>query len=106
MSEVWKRFDGSGSELLLALALADFANDAGASIYPSVETLSLKTRQSGRTVQRQLRRFTQIGFLEVVFESYGGRGVPTRYRIAPGWLAGGELLNGDRLSPLAARPAD
>jgi hypothetical protein len=53
MDRVWKSSRQSGGKLLLLLAIADFANDNGMA-YPGIETLAEKTRQSRRTVQRQL----------------------------------------------------
>lgn len=94
---VFERYPGSGGELLLALALADNAHDDGTRIFPSVATLAVKSRQSERSVQYQLRKMERIGWLEVVSEG-GGRmkgyksgGRPREYRISPYWIAGGDL---------------
>ena len=46
---VWKHSRLSGSELLLLLALADFADDGGF-CYPSVSTLAGYMRMSVRTL--------------------------------------------------------
>lgn len=88
MSEVWSRYDGSGNELLLALAIADFADDTGRSIYPSVATLAKKTRQSERTVQRQLRTMEDRGWISVIGNENGGRNNTRLYQIAPAWIKG------------------
>jgi hypothetical protein len=93
MAQVWARLDCSGGELLLALALADIADDDGDRIYPSVETLAYKTRQSGRQVQRQLKRFRERGWLQVKKLTKGGRRSTNRYRISPGWI-NGDILSG------------
>lgn len=66
MSIVWDAYPGGGSELLLALALADHADDKGDRIYPSVKHLALKTRLSERTVQYLLREMEGRGWLIVV----------------------------------------
>ncbi len=94
---VFERYPGGGGELLLALALADNAHDDGTRIFPSVGTLAVKSRQSERSVQYQLRKMERIGWLEVVNEG-GGRmkgyksgGRPREYRISPFWINGGEL---------------
>lgn len=73
MTAVFDRYPAGGGELLLALVLADFANDVGDGIWPSVATLSRKTRQSRRTVQGLLRRLEHIGFLACVRRSAGGK---------------------------------
>jgi hypothetical protein len=91
MSQVWHRLGCGGSDLLLALALADFSNDDGTKIYPSVPVLAAKTRQSSRTVQRQLARFRELGWLEVIRGLKGGHGTVTHYRINPRWIKGDSL---------------
>jgi hypothetical protein len=67
--------------LLLALALADYANDDGTSIFPSVGTLAKKTRRGARTVQRNLRHLESRGIIETVRYKRGGRGKAREYRI-------------------------
>jgi len=90
MSMIWKRLDVQGGELTLALALGDFANDHGESIWPSVATLCFKTRQGERTVRRQLARFRELKWLEIVKQG-GGAGQTTLYRINPEWIKGANL---------------
>ena len=51
------------AEKLLALALADFANDAGASIYPSIKLLCVRTSLSERSIQRALEGLRRSGLL-------------------------------------------
>lgn len=85
MSFVWQVFPEGGSLLLLALALADYANDDGGRIYPSVATLANKVRLSKRAIQYLLRRLEKIGWLEVVSKG-GGRSRTCRYRIPVGKL--------------------
>ncbi|MEO6080645.1 MAG: helix-turn-helix domain-containing protein [Steroidobacteraceae bacterium] len=104
MSLVWDRFDASGGELLLALALADFADENGGSIWPSVNTLMRKTRQSRRTVQRQLadlraRHWLLVDDLDI---EGGGRGRTALYHISQEWLKGGatgDAPRGAKLTP-------
>lgn len=93
MTMIWDRLNVSGGELLLALALADHGNEAGESIFPGIDTLSKMTRQHERTVQRQLARFRELGWLEVVADGglVGGRGRATVYRINIAWIKGGKL---------------
>lgn len=51
---------------LLALAMADWADDHGEGIYPSIAYVAWKIGTTERTVQRQLRTLERIGILEVV----------------------------------------
>lgn len=68
---------GTPTRKVLALALADHADDDGASIYPSIARLADKCEIDRRTVQRQLRAFEEAGLINVV--SVGGtRGKDTR----------------------------
>lgn len=91
MSLVFERYPKGGGEMLLALALADHAHDDGTHIFPKVETLADKTRQSIRSVQYQLRRMEQLGWLIRVNSGHGGRSQSSEYRIAPEWLKGAEI---------------
>lgn len=73
MSMVFEHYPEGGGEMLLALALADFSDDEGGKVFPSILALAKKTRQSERSVQYQLRRMEQIGFISVAEVSAGGR---------------------------------
>lgn len=97
MNLVWDHYPEGGNEMLLLLALADHANDAGDRIYPSVETMAAKTRLSERTVQYLLRRIEERGWLEMV-ERGGGRGHAARYRIPVE-----RFSNGANLAPFEKR---
>jgi Helix-turn-helix domain len=99
MSLVFDRYPRGGGERLLALALADHAHDDGTRIFPSVSTLSRKSFQSERTVQRQLRKMEQDGWLIRVSDFGSGRGNCTEYCINPDWLKGDNLspfMNGEK----------
>ena len=98
MSMVFERYPSGGGEMLLALALADHAHDDGTSIYPSVEQLAYKTRQSERTVQYQLRAMEASGWLILVNAGNGGRGSRREYRIY------GEWLKGANVAPIGKKP--
>ncbi|AHE35200.1 hypothetical protein AQ837_18765 [Burkholderia pseudomallei] len=91
MNAVFERYPEGGGEMILALALADHSHDDGTHIYPSVDKLAAKTRQSPRAVQYQLRRMQQSGWLILVNESKGGRGNTREYRINSDWINGAEL---------------
>lgn len=86
-SMVMQHYPGDGKLYLLALCLADSANAHGESIFPSVRRLAHYSRQSPRNVQRQLRMLEQSGWLICTERSVGGRACPSRYRIAPEWIA-------------------
>lgn len=89
---VFERYRNGGGELLLALALADHAHDDGTHIFPYVETLAEKTRQSVRAVQYQLKNMRKAGWLIPVNSGNGGRNRASEYRISPEWLAGREPI--------------
>ncbi|WP_315136846.1 helix-turn-helix domain-containing protein [Achromobacter marplatensis] len=89
---VFERYRNGGGELLLALALADHAHDDGTHIFPYVVTLAVKTRQSVRAVQYQLKSMREAGWLIAVNSGNGGRSQASEYRISPEWLAGGEVI--------------
>lgn len=81
MNDVWKLSEQSGGKLLLLLAIADFANDAGMA-YPGIDTLAEKTRQSRRTVQRQISDLEEEG--ELAVEPGTGRSNTNTYWILAG----------------------
>ncbi|GGX11277.1 helix-turn-helix domain-containing protein [Pigmentiphaga litoralis] len=91
MTMVFDRYPGAAGEMLLALALADHASDDGTRVYPSVDALALKTRQSVRSVQYQLSRMLKSGWLVLVNSGNGGRGQHREYRISPAWLKGADI---------------
>jgi len=51
------------TEKLILLAYADHADDSGANVYPSVETVARKTNLNKRTVQRKTKELEEDGFL-------------------------------------------
>lgn len=88
---VFEHYPSGGGELLLAVKLADNAHDTGQHIFPSVATLATQTRQSERTVQYQLKRMVESGWLVLVKEAMGGgrgggSGRPREYKIHPDWI--------------------
>ena len=98
-AEVFKRYPAGGGELVLALALADQAHDDGTHVVDSVATLAKKTRQSDRTVQRQLRQMVQADWLQFVAPENRARGCPREYRINQKWLSGGLFLTQSKPEP-------
>jgi len=95
MSTVWARSQHRGSELLLLLAIADFADDDGRA-FPSIESLAHKVRLSPRMVRRLIRRLEASG--ELVVERASGRGRSSVYQIRVG--------NGDIRDTFSAQNAD
>lgn len=91
MTAVFDRYPNGGGEMLLALALADHASDDGSRVYPSIKALAEKTRQSERSVQYQLRRMQEAGWLILVSAGNGGRSMSSEYRISLDWIKGAEI---------------
>ena len=91
MSEVFARYPVGGGEMLLALAMADHASDDGSRVFPTVKMLADKTRQSERTVQRQIQNMLDMGWLILVGFGNGGRSCANEYRISHDWIKGVNL---------------
>ncbi len=87
----------SGTEKLVLLCLANYANDDGGSIYPSVALLAEVSCLSERAVQTTLRKLVDAGILRTLTDGRGGRGRSTEYAI--------NLAEVRKLIPNAARPA-
>lgn len=90
MAAVFERYPGAAGEFALALALADNAHDDGSHIFPSVDVMAHKSRQSVRAVQLHLSRMQATGWL-IKVRGGGGRGRSTEYRINPDWLKGADI---------------
>ncbi|WP_175760506.1 helix-turn-helix domain-containing protein [Burkholderia anthina] len=95
MTAVFERYPVGAGEMLLALALADHADDDGTHVFPKVETMAEKTRQSVRAVQYQLGKMQECGWLILVRAARGGRkgGAPAEYRINGEWIMGAEIAS-------------
>ena len=69
MTRVWKDESIKNiTELIMMLALADFANEDG-TCYPGIETLAFKTRVETRTVQSIIRRLQSSGKVKTEFNA-------------------------------------
>lgn len=79
MSRLFRMNLGGCNRKLLAVRLADFADDEGRGIYPGVKRLASETELSERTIQRILSDFVSEGILVVVKEATGRPGQTTRY---------------------------
>lgn len=78
MARVWADSKQSGTDLLMLLAIADFADDDG-NAYPSVGTLAKKCRMTGRNANHILAALRASGELEV--RANEGPSGTNRYRI-------------------------
>jgi hypothetical protein len=93
LTQVWKYAEVTGSELLVLLALADYAHDDGTSIYPSVATIARKSRLSVDQARRVVHELIKDGYVELVEEGgwNGKTNRPNQYRILLEKLEGGYL---------------
>lgn len=82
MAIVWDHYPQGGSEKLTLLALADWCNDKGESLHPSVASIAMKVCVRPRRAQQILSQFVSEGLLEVVGNALGGAPGSTRqYRL-------------------------
>lgn len=88
MDQVWRHFPGDGSDLLAMLALADWCNDEGGSLHPSIKTVARRIRTSESQARRILHKLLADGWLTVVGNASGGApGATRRYVLAVAKLA-------------------
>ena len=80
MGQVWRLQLGQGQRLV-ALALADHADDDGGHIFPGIPYLAWKTDLCERQVRRVLRFLEDLGLIEAVSFATGGRGHATEYQM-------------------------
>lgn len=99
MTRMFRAPLGSSSRKIMAVRLADFADDDGRGIWPTVARLARETELSERTVQRILADFVAEGLLMVVAEASGRPGQATRYDFD---MAAVERLSatGDTMTPV------
>ena len=82
MTVVWDRFPASGSDLLAMLALADWCDDNGGSLYPSMRAVAEKIRLSEKQARRIVQGFVDAGYLSVVGNANGGApGTTKQFRL-------------------------
>jgi Helix-turn-helix domain len=96
MSLAWKGGPAKRGDLLVYLALADHANDAGASCYPSVTTLAKKTRQTRRNIFRVLPDLKRFGWIRIL--EGGSPDGDNAYLLDVPKLCRAALETGDKLS--------
>ena len=80
MSNVWDNGPSSQGPLLVMLALADYANDAG-ECWPSIKSISEKARMTERGVQKIIRVLEADGWVNI--DTGNGRKGCNKYRINP-----------------------
>lgn len=80
MTAVWENSGHQSGALIVLLAMADWADDNGGSIFPSVQKLAFKSRLKDRQVQRVIRTLLASGEL-VLLDQGGGRHQTNSYRI-------------------------
>lgn len=109
---VWKNFRDGGNLKLTLLALADWADDRGDKIYPSMSTIAAKVCCSEVQTRRTVHSLIERGLVAVVGNEHGGKpGSSRQYRInlerltalasdSPTALASERGINGRRLSPM------
>lgn len=82
MSLVWTNYQRGGSEKLAMLALADWCNDQGESLHPSIAAVAKKINTSESQARRIIHGFIDDGYLEVVGNLFGGPpGTTRQYRL-------------------------
>ncbi len=81
VSQALRQRLGDQTEKLVLIAFAEHAGADGLS-FPSVDLIAAEAQCSGRTVQRVIKRFVEIGLLQLCRRA-SGRGYPTTYRVCP-----------------------
>lgn len=100
MSAVFEA-DFPPSEKLLLLAMADFANDEGKSIYPSQETLARKTGLSDRTVRTLTKKLIAAEVIKTVGKTNAGT---YQYEIRPETISTRKPLPPETTSGVDRKP--
>lgn len=84
MSQIWERFPAShsSSELLCMLKFADYANDEGVNIYPSIATMAKQVRLSESQTRRTIHKLISSSWILVIGNVNGGApGSSRQYQI-------------------------
>ena len=102
MSRIFRMKMGNCNRKLVAVRLADFANDDGRGIYPTVDRLATETELSERTVQRIIADFEREGLLVCRRRATGRPGMANHYDFDLAVLRQIEdgIQTGDSLSPV------
>ena len=95
MTQVWEHSQATGGQLLVLLAIADFADDHGKA-WPSVSTLAKKARITKRHTQKVIKQLKDMGEL-VVDQGASGRWGTNLYKITLKAERGGNMPPGGEL---------
>jgi len=88
MTLVWENFKRGGSEKLAMLALADWCNDDGGSLHPSIKGVAEKINSSESQARRIIHKFIDEGLLTVIANHGGGNpGQSRHYKLNIGMLS-------------------
>ncbi|MBI5461329.1 MAG: helix-turn-helix domain-containing protein [Gammaproteobacteria bacterium] len=102
---VWRKFPSGGPVLLTLLALADWANDQGGSVHPSMTAIARKLRVSESQARRVVHELIDAGWLHVVGNETGGAPGSTRhYRIDIERLRDTPIADATRTTGIHATP--
>lgn len=72
MSLVWENFPRGGSDMLAMLAMADWCNDQGGSLHPSIASVAKKIRLTEKQARVIVHRLIDEGWLAVIGNENGG----------------------------------
>ena len=82
MALVWDNFPRGGSDKLVMLAMADWCNDNGTSLHPSISTVARKINLSDKQTRVIVHRLIDEGWLSVIGNEFGGDpGMTRQYRM-------------------------
>jgi len=79
MNMVWKYFNRGGSVKLIMLAMADYSDDLGGSLYPSISAIAKKTNVSESQARRIIHGLINEGYFTVIANEYGGHKGQSRH---------------------------
>lgn len=82
MSLVWDNFPRGGSDKLAMLAMADWCNDAGGSLHPSISAVAAKINLTPKQARVIIHRLIEESWLAVVGNDNGGNpGMSRQYQM-------------------------
>lgn len=82
MSLVWDNFPRGGSDMLAMLAMADWCNDQGGSLHPSIASVAKKIRLTEKQARVIVHRLIDEGWLAVIGNENGGNpGQSRQYKL-------------------------
>jgi hypothetical protein len=102
MSLVWEYFNSGGTEKLVMLAMADWCNDHGGSLHPSIMSIAKKTCVSECQARRIVHLLIEKNYLRVVGNHNGGdKGQSRHYEINISMLTPSVDATPSNMIPLA-----